>query len=68
MSEGEKTKPVDRRGTFWDWPVPVMIVGALLLFYAAAKAATAGMLIALFVVTFGAVTLLARRGSFRPRD
>jgi hypothetical protein len=67
MSE-DKTKPVDRRGTVWDWPVPVMVLGTLLLLYSGSKSAPFGVLIALVVVAFGAVTLLARRGSFRPRD
>jgi hypothetical protein len=64
MSEREHA---DRRGTVWDWPVPVMIAGALLLLVSLSNGAAGGMLISLLVVAFGLVTWLARRGTFTPR-
>ena len=64
MSGREQT---DRRGTVWDWPVPVMIAGALLLLVSLSNGAGGGMLISLMVVALGLVTWLARRGAFTPR-
>lgn len=57
----------DRRGTFWDWPVGVIVAGVVLLFVAGGNGATAGLVIALVVIALGAVTLMARRGVFSPR-
>ena len=57
----------ERRGTFWDSPVPVAVVGVLLALLAASNGADGGILIGLLVAVFGVVTVLARRGTFSPR-
>ena len=61
------SEQTDRRGTVWDWPVPVMIAGALLLLVSLSNGAGGGALISLLMVAFGLVTWLARRGAFTPR-
>lgn len=58
MGEGQ---PRDRRGTFWDWPVGVIVAAVVLGMFTEARAAT-------FVLFwFGVVSLLIRRGAFSPR-
>lgn len=61
--EGKK----DRRGTFWDWPVGLAIAGILLAMLAASNGASGGVLLGLMLAAFGAVTFMARRGTFSPR-
>lgn len=56
----DKGRP-DRRGTIWDWPVPAMLICAVLL------AVTRGPVYFLLICFF-AVVLMARRGVFSPRD
>jgi len=57
----------DRRGTFWDWPVPVAFLGLLLVLLAASNGKAAGVLLGLVIGLFGLVTVLARRGTFSAR-
>lgn len=62
----EDKKPVDRRGTFWDWPVPIMLLAAVLGFFVLASGGTPNLL--LFLIFFAALLAwLARRGVFSPR-
>lgn len=60
-------KQDDKRGTFWDWPVGLIVGGVLLLLLAASNGATMGMWVGLVMAAFGLVALLARRGAFSPR-
>jgi hypothetical protein len=56
----------DVRGTIWDWPALVAIMGLLLAIYAGSKQSGGGVLLGLVLAAFGTVTVLARRGSFSP--
>jgi hypothetical protein len=58
MDEGRER---DRRGTFWDWPVGVMLAAVVLAVF------TDAWVLAAVVLCFGAVALLVRRGAFSPR-
>ena len=57
MSERVK----DRRGTFWDWPVGLMVGGLVIALV------TDLPLFGLLLVVVGVVALLVRRGAFTPR-
>ena len=57
----------DVRGTIWDWPVVLAIVGLLLAIWAGSKGSGGGVLFGLLLAAFGTVTVLARRGTFSPR-
>lgn len=58
----------DVRGTFLDWPALLAVMGVLLAVWAgAARDSTVGVVVGLLLAAFGAVTVLARRGSFSPR-
>jgi hypothetical protein len=63
MAEQGQEK-VDRRGTFWDWPVGVIVAGLAFVLFTRA----AGTFIGLALMAFGAVALLIRRGAFSPRQ
>jgi hypothetical protein len=58
MDEGRER---DRRGTFWDWPVGVMLAAVVLALFTDAK------VLAVVVFGFALVALLIRRGAFSPR-
>lgn len=58
MGEGQRK---DRRGTFWDWPVGVILAAVVLGF-----AFKPGVFVFL-LFWFGVISLLIRRGSFSPR-
>lgn len=64
MDEGQKK---DRRGTFWDWPVGWIVGGLVLAVLFASNGAGGGAVIGIVMAAFGALTFLARRGSFSPR-
>lgn len=55
------------RGTFWDWPALLAVMGVVLAFWSGSKDSVGGVLLGLVLAAFGAVTVLARRGTFRPR-
>lgn len=55
------------RGTFWDWPSLLAVLGVLLAFWSGSKGSVAGVLLGLVLAAFGVVTVLARRGTFSPR-
>lgn len=59
MSDGEAGAK-DRTGTFWDWPVAVIILAVVLMFAGAGVGA-----VVLF--WFGVLSLMVRRGAFTPR-
>lgn len=60
MSEQGKSTP-DRRGTFWDWPVAVILVAVVL---AIGTDASPGSIVMFW---FGVLALMIRRGAFTPR-
>lgn len=60
MSERQAT---DRRGTFWDWPVGLMIVAVLLLVFSGGQL----LILAALAFCFGLMLWLSRRGTFKPR-
>lgn len=57
----------DVRGTIWDWPALLAVMGVLLAIWSAGKGALGGVMVGLLLAAFGTVTVLARRGSFSPR-
>jgi drug/metabolite transporter (DMT)-like permease len=57
----------DTRGTVWDWPALLAVMGVLLAVFAGSKGSGAGVLLGLVLAAFGTVTVLARRGAFSPR-
>ena len=57
----------DTRGTIWDWPALLAIMGVLLAIWAGSKDSGGGVLLGIVLAAFGTVTVLARRGSFSPR-
>lgn len=57
----------DVRGTFWDWPALLAVMGVVLAIWAGSKGSGAGVLLGLVLAAFGTVTVLARRGTFRAR-
>lgn len=63
---GETERPVDRAGTWRDWPAWVIGAGLLVAVYVIASGGTPSLVVWL-VVLFGVVALLVRRGAFTPR-
>lgn len=61
--EGNK----DVRGTIWDWPALLAIMGVLLAIWAGSKDSAGGVLLGFVLAAFGTVTVLARRGTFSAR-
>ena len=61
MNDTEGEAPKGRRGTFWDWPVGVIIAGVVL------GIATGGATGAVVLFWFGVIALMIRRGAFTPR-
>lgn len=51
----------DRRGTFWDWPVGVMIAAVLLALFTHPTPLSIGLF------WFGVLSLMIRRGAFSSR-
>ena len=68
MSErhGER---VDRRGTWLDWPVAVIVLGVLVVLSGEQVTMLSGVppLLGWVAIVFGAVSILIRRGAFTPR-
>lgn len=71
MADGESkdvvgdSKP-SRAGTLWDWPVAVIIVGVLLAMLAWSSGGRPSFITWLLIL-FGVVSLMVRRGAFKPR-
>ena len=63
----DKGSARDVRGTFWDWPGLLVVLGVLLAIFAGGRGAGGGVLLGLLLAAFGVITLMARRGSFSPR-
>lgn len=63
----EEGKQDNIRGTIWDWPAVLAIVGVLLAIWAGSKDSAGGVILGLVLAAFGTVTVLARRGAFSPR-
>ena len=57
----------ERTGKASDWPVGLVIAGALIFVLSAVNGGTAGAFLGLALGAFGVVSLLIRRGAFTPR-
>lgn len=56
-----ETSREDRAGTFWDWPVGLIVGGLVITLFTYAR------WLGVLLVAFGVVALLVRRGAFASR-
>lgn len=65
MTTPNESKP-DRRGTFWDWPVGLIVGGVLIGLFVLFGGGTPTLPV-YFLIGIGVVALMVRRGAFTPR-